>query len=80
MGSTTMARKRNGIICNLKGKMAMKLITPAAIAALPKDLLVSLRDAVVQGDLEAIAIAIKQVRMQNEELGNALFTMALRKY
>ncbi|HEY9850837.1 MAG TPA: ATP-binding protein [Leptolyngbyaceae cyanobacterium] len=53
-------------------------VAPAAMAVLPRSLLLSLREAVVQGDLEAIAIAIGQVRMQDEGLGNALHTLAER--
>ncbi|MCL1466971.1 AAA family ATPase [Argonema galeatum] len=50
-------------------------LKPSHLAALPKDVLGSLRQALVEGDLGAIAISIEQISQQEEVLGYALLTM-----
>ena len=51
-------------------------LTTASITGLPKELLVSLRQALVEGDLEAIASSINQVCLHNKNLGDALQALA----
>jgi len=50
-------------------------LKPSHLAALPKDMLGNLRQALVEGDLEAIAISVEQIRQQEKVLGAALLTM-----
>lgn len=51
-------------------------LNPGDLATLPQDLLASLSQAVLEGDLEAIGQSIEQIRLQDEALGDALLNLA----
>lgn len=51
-------------------------LAPAALAELPEDYLLSLCQAVIEGDLEQIKTIVEEISLQNETLGEALLNLA----
>jgi predicted ATPase/signal transduction histidine kinase/DNA-binding NarL/FixJ family response regulator len=51
---------------------AYNVLTPAALAALPREWIVNLQQALPQGDLDLITIIIEQIYTQNAPLANAI--------